>query len=127
MSTNEQEYPDTSQEATDKAVSEGREVIIATDLMIQLDLDTVADLDIWEKRRCSLECVGIVASKVEEWASKSGNRHVLIHLASPLPVIERIAIQCALGSDRKREFLSLRDVKAGYEFPVMLFRPKASV
>jgi hypothetical protein len=119
-----EEYPDNTGEEKEKAELSGFQVIIATDYMLQLDLDTIPDLSIWGRYESRLQNLGVSVKNVESWPSKSGNKHVVIHLTDPVPVIERIAIQLILGSDRKRESLAFRDVKAGYEFPLMLFRPQ---
>jgi hypothetical protein len=121
------EYPDNTGEAKEKAELSGLQVIIATDYTIQLDLDTAADVAVWarhEHRVLDFGVLGFPVKSVESWPSKSGNKHVLIHLSEPVPAIERIAIQLILGSDRKRESLAFRGIKAGSEFPLMLFRPQ---
>jgi hypothetical protein len=119
-------YPDNTAEAKEKALAAGIEVIVSDDYQLQLDLDTPADLQRWVKlepwvrKQLSVHCI-------ERWLSKSGNTHVLIRLSYPMPPVERVAWQAGLGSDRKRELLSLRDIKVGNEFPCMLFRPKDAV
>jgi hypothetical protein len=61
---------------------------------------------------------------VESWYSKSGapNRHVLIGMTETLTIPERIALQAILGSDAKREILSLKR-HADVDNPVILFQP----
>lgn len=120
------EYPDSTAEAKEKAAKSGLDVVMGDDYTLQLDLDTAADVKAWEWAQHRLDHVGIKPQSIETWASKSGNTHVVIRLTEPLPVLHRIGLQAALGSDRRREFLSFRDVSRGYEFPVMLFRPKGS-
>lgn len=122
----EQEYPDTTIEALDAAKEAGHEVLVADDLVLMLDLDTAADLTVWQRLKHRLPDLGVKALSIESWASKSGNTHVLIRMESPLPIIHRIGLQAVLGSDRRREFLSFRDVDSKYEYPVMLFRPKGA-
>lgn len=123
----EEEYPDTTLEAHAKAMEAGHEILVASDLIIQLDLDSAADVSVFERHSGRLKDLGLAVASAESWPSKSGNKHVQITLSAPVPILERIAVQCVLGSDRKREFLAMRDVKAGYEFPLMLFRPKGAI
>lgn len=54
--------------------------------------------------------------------SKSGNAHVWLGLQKPLPLVDRIFWQAALGSDPVREALHMRYYKAGHPGePCVLF------
>lgn len=120
-----EEYPDNTAEAKEKAEQSGRfDVIVADDYTLTLDLDSESDAQYYERGKRRLKDLGIVELSSQEWKSKSGNRHVLIRIVGPVPIYQRIAMEMALGSDRLRGFLALRDVDKEYEFPLMLFRPK---
>jgi hypothetical protein len=60
--------------------------------------------------------------EVKLWESKSGaeHYHILIFLPFTVTSVERIAYQAALGSDPKRELLSLIRMKHGDDFPSIL-------
>jgi len=60
----------------------------------------------------------------EHTASKGGNTHCVIHITSPMPIVERIAWQAAFGSDPKREALHLLSVSRGELNPILLFMRK---
>jgi hypothetical protein len=56
--------------------------------------------------------------------SKGGyGKHVTLKLTEPLAIARRIALQALLGSDPRREMLSLARLDEGQERPVLLFRP----
>ncbi len=59
----------------------------------------------------------------ERWNSKSGNWHFYITLDSPLPLLERIALQAMCGSDPRKEMMSLCSAMIGVTNPVLLFKP----
>ncbi len=109
--------------AKEKAEADGFAVIVADDRMLLLDLDHPQTEAMWLKCRDDLADYGIYALKIESWRSKSNHGHVLIHLAVTLTAAHRVGLEVVLGSDRKRGQLSLRDIKAGCEYPCMLFRP----
>jgi hypothetical protein len=59
------------------------------------------------------------------WKSRGGNTHMTIRLAKPLPALARIALQAALGSDPKKEAISVLRLLNGVEEPLcsLLFKP----
>jgi hypothetical protein len=65
-------------------------------------------------------------SKVEKWRSRGGaGWHFVITLDQPVDnVVERILLQSTLGSDQKRELLSLYRVRRGHKTPSVLFKPR---
>lgn len=60
--------------------------------------------------------------------SKQGlpHQHVIVTLPRPLPLITRVALQAAMGSDPMRELVSLRRCEDQEEHVVILFRPRES-
>ena len=94
------------------------QVVVADDKMLMLDYDDLAATD------CTLpEQFYMVLGILEQTLgyptyqtiekSKGGNTHAVIHLDTPLPIVERIAWQAAFGSDPKREALHLLSVSRG--------------
>lgn len=126
MQAEEEEYPDNTVEAKEKAESEGFEVVLGDDYTLLLDIDSAADLDRWHQSADRLLQYGVDVVEQEEWKSKSGNMHVRIKMKTPLPVRQRVGLEAILGSDRKRAGLSYREAERA-EFPCMLFKPKAKV
>jgi hypothetical protein len=55
--------------------------------------------------------------------SRNGNKHVTIRLGEDITPERRIVLQALLGSDLKREALSLKRVDMGEPHPTLLFRP----
>lgn len=112
-------------------VNEGRERylarVAAEGLFVQypkpnellIDLDTKEQVDEFLSQ-IKLLVREVVILKIEVTTSFSGNRHVYIQLDRPISPIERIAWQAALGSDPKRELLSLIRASRGDKFPTIL-------
>jgi hypothetical protein len=88
------------------------EFVKAQDNQLLIDLDSFNgteikfDAFIWAVLQ---ETHGV--TKVEDWASRNGRRHVLITLARSVKFAERIAWQLALGSDPRREVGLLLDMQ----------------
>lgn len=76
---------------------------------IQLDIDSPDDLAVAETMMGALSAQQIPCEVARTTTSKSGNAHVVIRIEWPRPLdpVTRIALQACLGSDRKRELLSL--------------------
>lgn len=112
--------------AAEQAIEQGFEVVRSNERRLLLDLDDQPAVEAYCRVRPLLsEHFGFTTSTT--WASKSGKgSHVVIELERPLPFITRIALQAALGSDGKRELLSIIRMYHGCEEPSMLFKPKAA-
>jgi hypothetical protein len=88
---------------------------------LQIDIDNFSDLlcfcvgigDLRESRHIKI-------ITVERTFSKSGNLHFRIFLARRLPLVERIALQAILGSDRRRELRNWGRAKNNAPYPVLL-------
>lgn len=76
----------------------------------------------------ALACVAMNMAVVErqEWKSKGGNDHVRLRVNRSLTIEQRIALQACLGSDPKREVLSMARAQNGVARPSRLFRPRMS-
>lgn len=105
-----------------QAESEGFTVVRGGPCVLVLDLDTPAA---WEQYARVLVIVKryMDVTAVEEWNSKSGNKHVRITLAEPWDITTRLLLQAALGSDGVKELLTVIRVWNGVDEPSMLFRP----
>jgi hypothetical protein len=114
-----------------KATEQGQMLVAPAPNQLFIDIDNEADLANYQALVDILE-VGMGKLHVEVFQSKSStgvnaNRHIVITLPRRVTPIERIAYQACLGSDRKRELLSLLCVEAGHLLPTVFYRdpPKA--
>jgi hypothetical protein len=101
--------------------------------ILMLDLDSPDDLQYYLASRkevlYTLRTLEIHAISVEAYQSNSGlGVHVIIQLDCDLDITDAMMIQTSMGSDRKRDFLTLvrilgdRDTGHGPD-PRMLFKP----
>jgi hypothetical protein len=93
--------------ALHKAAKEGLAIATATDTMLQLDFDTEEAYDEFLNVEASRLILMFKVKRIIVTESRSGNKHVYVHLNQSLPAFARIALQAALGSDRKREFMNV--------------------
>lgn len=112
---------DDDPEAT--AIATNQRVVLPGPREVFVDLDTAADLDImdWGVRLLNRE--GYPCAVTDIHASKSGmpHRHATVTFERDLSPVERIGLQACLGSDRKREILSLLRVWSGTKRPPTCF------
>lgn len=105
----------------------GERVVLPEPREVLLDLDTEEDWEQMNKMRGILAGLGLYLQVVDTHPSKSGLPHRHVTLAAPraLTPIERVALQACLGSDRKRETLSLARIFLGDPAPAtVFFEPK---
>ena len=115
---------DTIEKIEREAAGYGCEVVVAKDNELQFDLDTLAARDRFDKfYQTQLYNRFQQMLPLIQWKSRSGNRHVVLTLPSPLTVPERIALQVAGGSDVKRECAALFCHWDGSPHPILLFKP----
>lgn len=62
--------------------------------------------------------------QLDSWKSRNGRDHVVVQVAYPLTVPERLALGCALGSDPKRAALALWEWRESKTDTISLFKPK---
>lgn len=89
------------------AQSLGLQVVTPEADQIFIDLDDEADRAVMLEVIAMFGRNGYTLRVEKETESKSGKRHVYIRAGFPLTEIERVALQACLGSDRKREALSI--------------------
>lgn len=95
---------------------------------IQLDIDCAADLVHFHRVLPWLSCIaeetGIILTAVSERRStRRGHWHVTIRTRRAVPVMERLALQAILGSDRMRELCNWERIRARSSYPILLVNP----
>lgn len=112
-----------------EAKASGKKIVCGQSTLLLLDLDTS---EAWVAFKAMLRCVNqnlyshhsVFIVKIRWWYSTNGNRHAIVYLSEAMPLVERLLLQAVLGSDAKRELLSLCRWYKGRNEPSMLFRPK---
>jgi hypothetical protein len=95
---------------------------------LQLDLDTHASLKLFLHQLPWLSCI-MHESKQELRAvslsrSRNGNWHATVSLSRPKTVLERIALQAIMGSDRARELCNWERVQFKSPHPILFLKRK---
>lgn len=125
----EAEYRDeqTSDELTRLADGFNCKVYIPPDNVLTIDLDTKEDIMKFPHRLKRLKESGFQVSELGHgWKSKSKGYHKLVTLgdAHLYSLPEKLMMQVALGSDPKREMITLRRWRRGQKNLRILFMPK---
>lgn len=94
------------------------ELIWSEDHVLQLDMDGVEIDDVVLE---DLKKHQIITGRRLETTSRSGYKHVYLQLVDPLPQAQRFALQCALGSDRRRTGLDIIRQIHGVNRPSALY------
>lgn len=103
------------------------DVFIPGFLEIQLDLDTAASIKEFKRRLGFFRSIHpCMVSLVEFTTSRNGGTHVYITLNKSVTALERIGLQAILGSDAKREILSLKDYFEAQREPTLFFELKGA-
>lgn len=111
--------------AVEKAKRFNCDIVIADDSTLQIDLDSDEALEVFDRQHLLLCDLGLLPSfNYEQSESKGGNTHITIPLGFSLSVEQRLLLQALLGSDLKREALSLKRVREGMPNPILLFKPR---
>jgi hypothetical protein len=110
-------------EMEEMAASKGCEVIYSDEYTLLLDLDDLASVEVFGLQHEIAVREGLVKQEHDVWTSRSGKLHVRVYLPRANNVFQRLALQSMLGSDRKRDLLSLSRVMRGIANPIILFRP----
>lgn len=112
-----------------RALERGQVIEPSTPRLLQIDIDGPEAyerfemlLEMWEG--CpTLPRLGTI---VERDSRTPGNKHITIELDTDFSVSDRILFQALLGSDLKRELLSLASLRNGHENPIVLYRTENS-
>ena len=114
------------EEAIEKAIAAGFEVLRPQDNELYLDLDNDEALLRYQERYPVLSTI-MGCHEVNRWKSKSGlGYHVVLELQEPKSDVIRIGMQAILGSDPKREALAYSRIHKGIPNPILLFKPKTA-
>lgn len=105
---NEEAYREAEAETVAKDL--GLNLVEAPANVLMCDLDDKPSMDLFWERFGDLEELDAVIGKPLITTSKSGKKHGYIRLKQEFSPLERIGLQAVLGSDNKREFLSVRRV-----------------
>jgi hypothetical protein len=94
---------------------------------LQVDLDGARELAFYwlQLLRFSAKCseLGIVLDAVSLTRSRSGKHwHAEIKMRKSMKLIERIALQAILGSDRSRELCNWERARLGSPHPVLFIK-----
>lgn len=115
-----------SESAFEQAEKTGKKVVLPEPNQLLIDIDDEAAL----KNYITLEGLlerhwGVEAAvKTPSPSGRAGRFHVTVTLDRTVTPLERIALQLAMGSDRKREILSLARLEHGDEHPTLFFEKK---
>lgn len=95
---------DTAQSAIAQAVAQGLTPVTPAANEAIIDQDTPSlPQDFWERAGMLNRFLPIL--KIEQTISKGGNLHIYLVFERDLDEIERLFVQCAMGSDWRREVL----------------------
>jgi TPP-dependent indolepyruvate ferredoxin oxidoreductase alpha subunit len=91
-----------------------------------LDIDDYSSVLVYEENKDLVEqSHGILGVTVRESRSGHGKKHYVVKLNRSVTVVERIALQAILGSDRRHEAQSLRrHILDGEIAPTLFFEKK---
>ena len=121
--TKESDFVGGSVVAFARAKKEGWTVVLPQPNELFVDIDDEAGFErFMEFQEILGQNWGVVG--VRDTQSKSGNpnrKHIVVTLGCDVDPITRIALQACLGSDRKREILSLVNIKSGDTNPTLFF------
>lgn len=109
-----------------QARAAGFEVVFGDDMHLLLDIDAPEpSMQFMAMLPMIYDRFG--AAVESQWKSKSGNTHIVMVLSEPLPILERIALQAMMGSDSKKEMMSMCSAKIGVDNPILLFKPQQAI
>lgn len=93
---------------------------------LQLDIDSYEDLAVLQAQLPILAQVVTIISNVVTPSTREGHFHVTVTLEGVVSPGDRILYQALIGSDRKRELLSLIALRRGSPNPTVLFEKAPS-
>lgn len=115
----------TQERCAEWAAQLGCDLVVASDRELFIDIDTEHQFQVFShvvralKTHIACKVVRIDPSKQE-----LPHRHIVVELREPLPLVVRVALQAALGSDPMRELLSTIRAMNGEENVVLFFEKK---
>lgn len=112
--------PSSPEQLAAKAAGSGRVVVHAEPNQLFIDLDSEESLAKFYEQIDILEKYEQLARNVSE-SNQPGHYHAVVTLDRVPHPFERVALQAALGSDRKRELLALIQKQDGNPGPNVFF------
>lgn len=113
---------DSSKDPFTAAMEQGLDVVVPQPDELFIDLDNDADIAHF---KLTLPILQRFCEAVEyrRTISKGGNLHAYVRVKWPVALhpATRIALQACLGSDRKRDLLSLIELTQGTPWPTVVF------
>lgn len=121
----------TGQEEREKsALERGCSVVTPRPNELFLDIDTDEDLETFKGQISLLELYfegdDIAWRAAQSPSGRPGRYHVTVTVPRFVDEQERVALQACLGSDRKRELLSLKRIRQGHISPTCFFEKLAA-
>jgi hypothetical protein len=105
-----------------KAAALGKVVVLPDDHQLFIDIDTPEDHVCFETRMLDVKACGLDIVVDQTTASTTeGHLHITLRCGFVLDPVLRCALQAALGSDRKRELLSLGRIISKVPLPPTVF------
>lgn len=117
---NDTYVPASSKEALERAERDNLRVVLPAEDELLIDIDNSLDYEYFQqKARGTLDSFFGVESVKESPSmnGKPGHLHLIVKLKGKVSEMERIALQAAIGSDRKRELLAVVRVLADDPHP----------
>lgn len=117
----------------DIAKSNNWDIVYPAGNQLLIDIDSEENLDLFYRRLewfkdyyftyCGSSDKDILVEETPSMSNKNGHRHVKVTIIGyrDLSVPERIALQACLGSDLKREMLSILSYLKGIPSPTLFF------
>lgn len=125
----EEFYSVSSDTAYTKAKQEGWEVVLPKKNELFLDFDNATDY-IAHRRLLVIVQEFYAVTVVRDTPSpsgKPGHHHVVLKMHEDITETERVLLQAALGSDRKRELLAWVRIKIEDKHPTLFFEKPKSI
>lgn len=106
-----------------KAAQLGLRVVLPKPNELFIDIDSARALEDFEEASAILgdEFPGWTFVRAPSASGKKDHFHITVTLPRPVTELERICLQAALGSDRKRELLAFIAHRRGYATPTVFF------
>ena len=117
----------TEQGTQQRALERGQRIEVAPADILQIDIDGPEAYERFEEQLAIWQTCPMLPAlgKIVERDSRTpGHKHITIEIPTEYSVPERVMMQALLGSDLKRELLSLASHHNGHEDPIVFYRPQ---
>ena len=114
-----------SQRALDEAARDDLDVVFPADDELQIDIDSDEAFAVYEEHFDIVQNhIGVLNVTINPSRSGLPKRHITLKLKTNVSMIERLALQAMLGSDRLREILGYVQYKNNDPHPVLFLEKK---